>query len=112
MPAPLLHVDSGTPMGANLIADGATFRVWAPNARAVYVVGDFNDRRRDDESLLQRDQAGHWHEVFNGNVYENWVNPHASGNGGAIDADPQPMHAFSHSAALLLPANSVLVFAR
>lgn len=25
------HIDEHTPMGANLVADGATFRVWAPN---------------------------------------------------------------------------------
>jgi 1,4-alpha-glucan branching enzyme len=47
-------------MGANLIADGATFRVWAPQARAVYVIGDFNDRVRNDASLLTRDEFGHW----------------------------------------------------
>lgn len=47
-------------MGAALVADGATFRVWAPNARAVYVLGDFNDRRRKDASLLTRDEHGHW----------------------------------------------------
>ena len=32
MPASLDHIYPGTPMGANLIADGATFRVWAPFA--------------------------------------------------------------------------------
>ena len=30
MAASLSHIHSGTPMGANLVADGATFRVWAP----------------------------------------------------------------------------------
>ena len=47
-------------MGANLIANGATFRVWAPNARAVYAIGDFNNRVRNDASLLTRDEFGHW----------------------------------------------------
>ena len=47
-------------MGANLIADGATFRVWAPNAHSVHVIGDFNDRERNDDSLLHRDAHGHW----------------------------------------------------
>ncbi len=60
MPASLDHIHPNTPMGANLIADGATFRVWAPNARTVHVIGDFNDRRRDDASLLSRDEHGHW----------------------------------------------------
>jgi 1,4-alpha-glucan branching enzyme len=60
MPASLDHIHSGTPMGANLIADGATFRVWAPHAISVHVLGDFNDRRRNDASLLTRDDQGHW----------------------------------------------------
>ncbi|HEX5727310.1 MAG TPA: alpha amylase C-terminal domain-containing protein [Longimicrobiaceae bacterium] len=60
MPASLEHVHPGTPMGANLVAGGATFRVWAPHARSVHVIGDFNDRRRDDASLLTRDEHGHW----------------------------------------------------
>lgn len=60
MPASLQHIHPGTPMGATLIADGATFRVWAPHARAVHVLGDFNDRQPDDASLLTRDQQGHW----------------------------------------------------
>ena len=60
MPASLDHISSGTPMGANLIAGGATFRVWAPHARSVYVLGDFNNHRRNDACLLTRDDLGHW----------------------------------------------------
>ncbi|MEZ6060936.1 MAG: alpha-amylase family glycosyl hydrolase [Planctomycetaceae bacterium] len=60
MPASLAHVNSGTPMGATLIDDGATFRVWAPNARSVHVIGEFNGRVRDDSSLLTKDVNGHW----------------------------------------------------
>jgi 1,4-alpha-glucan branching enzyme len=56
--------------------------------------------------------AGEWREVFNSDIYENWVNPDGIGNGGRVPADPVPMHGFAHSAALTLPANSVLVFAR
>ena len=47
-------------MGANLIADGATFRVWAPEAHSVHVIGEFNNRQRDETSLLTRDDHGHW----------------------------------------------------
>ncbi|MEP6957199.1 MAG: alpha-amylase family glycosyl hydrolase [Nitrospirota bacterium] len=60
MPTSLDHIHSATPMGVNLIADGATFRVWAPHALAVYAVGDFNQRVRNDASLLTRDELGHW----------------------------------------------------
>ncbi|HET9764185.1 MAG TPA: alpha-amylase family glycosyl hydrolase [Casimicrobiaceae bacterium] len=60
MPAPLDHVDTATPMGATLVADGASFRVWAPRARTVHVLGEFNDWTRDDSSLLSRDDRGHW----------------------------------------------------
>ncbi len=60
MPASLQHIHPGTPMGATLVADGATFRVWAPHARTVHVLGDFNDRQRNDASLLTRDEQGHW----------------------------------------------------
>jgi 1,4-alpha-glucan branching enzyme len=56
--------------------------------------------------------GGAWREVFNSDVYENWVNPGVVGNGGLIVADPQPLHDFDHSAALVLPANSLLIFAR
>jgi 1,4-alpha-glucan branching enzyme len=60
MPASLEHIQPGTPMGANLIAGGATFRVWAPHAHTVHVIGDFNNCERNDASLLNRDNHGHW----------------------------------------------------
>lgn len=60
MPASLENINSGTPMGAQLIANGATFRVWAPHARAVYVIGEFNNKVRDDTSLLNHFDNGHW----------------------------------------------------
>jgi 1,4-alpha-glucan branching enzyme len=56
--------------------------------------------------------SGQWREIFNSDVYENWVNPNAAGNGGAIHADPHPLHDFAFSASLVVPANSILVFAR
>ena len=36
------HIDANTPMGANLVTGGATFRAWAPRAKARHVLGDFN----------------------------------------------------------------------
>jgi 1,4-alpha-glucan branching enzyme len=60
MPASLEHIHAGTPMGANLVAGGATFRVWAPGAHSVHVIGDFNGRQRNDAGLLNRDGQGHW----------------------------------------------------
>lgn len=60
MPASLDYIHADTPMGANLVADGASFRVWAPNALAVYVIGEFNGRARNADSLLNRIGQGHW----------------------------------------------------
>jgi 1,4-alpha-glucan branching enzyme len=56
--------------------------------------------------------GGTWAEVFNSDVYEQWVNPQVAGNGGAVTATAGPLHGLNFSAALTLPANSVLVFAQ
>jgi 1,4-alpha-glucan branching enzyme len=56
--------------------------------------------------------GGHWHEVFNSDVFQNWVNPRVQGNGGGVDASGPPRHGLPNSAALTLPANALLVFAR
>jgi 1,4-alpha-glucan branching enzyme len=56
--------------------------------------------------------AGRWLEVFNSDVYENWVNPGLSGNGGSVQADGPAMNGLPSSASVTVPANSILVFAR
>src|SRR5262245_59769153 len=35
--------------------------------------------------------AGEWRKFFNSDVYENWINPHVTGNGTGVLADPSPM---------------------
>jgi 1,4-alpha-glucan branching enzyme len=54
--------------------------------------------------------AGVWTERFNSDVYDHWVNPRAAGNDGRIWALEKPMHGFAASAAIVIPANSVVVF--
>ncbi len=56
--------------------------------------------------------AGRWFEVFNSDVYDNWVNPQVVGNGGTIEAAPDPLHGFQASSAIVIPANAVVIFAR
>jgi 1,4-alpha-glucan branching enzyme len=56
--------------------------------------------------------GGHWLEVFNSDIYDHWVNPQAAGNGGGIEAQGGAMHGMPASANIVIPANSLLVFAR
>ncbi len=63
------HCGTGTAMGANLVSDagvaggGATFRVWAPRATAVYlngVLGGVAHSGQDDALLMVKDANGYW----------------------------------------------------
>ncbi len=56
--------------------------------------------------------AGFWVEVFNSDVYDNWVNPWVAGNGSGIQVNGSPLHGFAASAPIVIPANGVVVFAR
>jgi 1,4-alpha-glucan branching enzyme len=56
--------------------------------------------------------GGYWQEVFNSDVYDNWVNPMTAGNGGGITVSGPPMQGFPASAGIVIPANGFLVFAR
>ncbi|HZX59644.1 MAG TPA: alpha amylase C-terminal domain-containing protein, partial [Mucilaginibacter sp.] len=64
MAASQQNISDSTPMGANLIAGGATFRVWAPNALKVYVVLDFSAavvaKPATEDTLLVKNENGHW----------------------------------------------------
>jgi len=56
--------------------------------------------------------SGWWAEVFNSDVYDNWVNPMVAGNGSGVNADASPLHGLPASAPVVLPANGMVVFAR
>jgi len=48
------------PMGGTLVPGGATFRVFAPHAKAVYVCGDFNNWLQDASCQMAPIGGGHW----------------------------------------------------
>jgi 1,4-alpha-glucan branching enzyme len=50
-------------LGAHLVADGVRFGVWAPNARSVSVVGDFNGWDANRHPLRRHGDTGVW-ETF------------------------------------------------
>ena len=83
-------------LGAHVIkragAEGVNFAVWAPNARAVSVIGDFNGWNRDLHQLSVRDDSsGVWEgfvpRVAKGTAYKYYIR---SGHGGyeVEKADP------------------------
>ena len=55
---------------------------------------------------------GSWTEVFNSDVYDNWVNPVVAGNAGGVFASGPPLHGLPSSASIVIPANGLVVFAR
>ena len=77
MPASQEHITTSTPMGLNLVATGATVRVWAPRAREVFICGDFNGFARDESSRLVRNEDGRWTGfvpgVTDGDLYKFYV---------------------------------------
>jgi 1,4-alpha-glucan branching enzyme len=57
---------SNVPMGGTLGPGGATFRIWAPRAKQVYVSGDFNSWKQDASCLLTQVGGGHWAGFISG----------------------------------------------
>ncbi|MGA9597144.1 MAG: 1,4-alpha-glucan branching protein GlgB [Acidimicrobiia bacterium] len=68
-------------LGSHLGPDGTTFRVWAPSAKRVEVVGDFNGW--SDGWALNADPSGIWHGhvpgVGQGDVYKYSIVPDHGG---------------------------------
>ena len=61
MPLSQAHIEDNTPMGANLVPDGATFRVWAPAAKAVHLrLNAKADWKPDDSNRLVEGANGYW----------------------------------------------------
>jgi 1,4-alpha-glucan branching enzyme len=75
------NINATTPMGANLIAGGATFRVWAPRARHVFVLGDFIGWTPRDEGLLTPDSHGYWAGFIPGARHGQAYKFHVAGEG-------------------------------
>ena len=53
-------------LGCHLTPEGATFRVWAPNAEYASVVGDFNGWNPSSHPLNMRDSSGIWESFVPG----------------------------------------------
>jgi len=90
------------------------FHRWLPGmGRDVVVVISLRERSFENGSYnLGFPLPGHWHEVFNSDVYDFFPNPSAKGNGGQISVDGPMLHGLRCSAGITIPANGVLVFAR
>ncbi len=46
--------------GLHRLTDGWVFREWAPNATAIYLIGDFNNWQKHNDYLLKRSANGIW----------------------------------------------------
>lgn len=85
------HLNAWEVLGAHPNDDGetTTFRVWAPNARSVHVIGEFNLWTDPDEYALEPDPSGVWRGTVParvGQTYKYRVQPQT---GPAFDkADP------------------------
>jgi 1,4-alpha-glucan branching enzyme len=90
------------------------FHRWVPGlGRDIVVVVSLREASFDNQSYaLGFPLPGHWHEVFNSDVYDHFPNQWVLGNSGSIFADGPPLHTLPHSAGITIPANAVLVFAR
>jgi 1,4-alpha-glucan branching enzyme len=90
------------------------FHRWIPGVGGdVVVVASLNERTFYNHSYrLGFPGRGHWREVFNSDIYDDFFNPNAQGNPGGITADGPPWNELPTSAMVTLPANSLLVFAR
>jgi len=80
-------IDENTPLGATLRPDGATFKVWAPLAKAVYLNGVFGGAAFESQSearLLVKDAFGFWTGfqagARDGDRYRYWVEGMGSAN--------------------------------
>jgi 1,4-alpha-glucan branching enzyme len=94
------------------------FQRWVPGiGRDVVVVATLSESTWGSYQL-GFPSAGRWVEVFNSDAYDSCnangvlVNPQVAGNQGGIDACGPPLHNQPASATIVIPANSVLVFAK
>jgi 1,4-alpha-glucan branching enzyme len=62
--------------GLQKLDDGWVFREWAPNATAIYMIGDFNSWKKDEKFRLSRIENGVWetaiaeNDINHGDLYK------------------------------------------
>jgi 1,4-alpha-glucan branching enzyme len=56
--------------------------------------------------------GGRWEEIFNSDFYDPFPNPNVAGNGGWVGASGGPLDGMPTSAAITIPPNGILLFAR
>src|ERR1035441_4216274 len=85
------NINSNTPMGVTLVPGGATFKVWGPMARAVYLNGAFGGvanwtKDANTDLLLTKDAFGYWTGflagVAEGDIYKYYVAGQPGGSAG------------------------------
>ena len=74
-------------LGAHPLEDGTVFAVWAPDAEAVSVVGEFNGWDRDAMPLRPRERSGIWEGFVQGVGHGALYKFHIRGRGAGFQAD-------------------------
>jgi 1,4-alpha-glucan branching enzyme len=108
---PALRSDSVHPYYVSDTDRVLAFHRWLPTGQDVIVVATLAESTWWSYDL-GFPFGGFWQEVFNSDVYDNWVNPWVAGNGGGVQANGPPMHGFLTSASVVIPANAIVVFTR
>jgi 1,4-alpha-glucan branching enzyme len=92
----------------------AVFQRWVEGYGGdVVVVLSLNESTFHDHSYaIGLPEPGHWHEVFNSDLYDHFPNPLVQGNPDGVDADGPPLHSMNQSAGITIAANAVLVFSQ
>ena len=109
---PALRGDNVNPFHVHNLNRVIAFHRWVEGSgQDVVVVGTLAESTWRNYSI-GFPGPGNWPEVFNSDVYDNWVNPIATGNEGGIFASGPPMQGFQTSASIVIPANGFVVFAR
>jgi len=109
---PALRDEGFAPIHAHDQNRVLAFQRWIPGMGGdIVVVASFASRTLYGYEI-GFPREGRWAEVFNSDVYDGGINPSPQGNGGQIFAGTKPLHNLPCSAALTLPANSLLVFSQ
>jgi 1,4-alpha-glucan branching enzyme len=109
---PALRGDNVNPFHVHDLNRVIAFHRWLEGTGQDVVVVATLAERTWYNYLVGFPSSGSWTEVFNSDVYDNWVNPIVAGNGGGIVASDAPLHGLPASASIVIPANGLVVFTR